>query len=83
MSVRHAVLKPGGVLLLQGSTPRQLEYRTGGPPILSHLYAAVPLRRELTCLDIVSLMECEDDLSDGPGHSGRSALVGLVGRRPR
>ena len=82
---RHmtAVLKPGGVLLLQGYTPRQLEYRTGGPPILSHLYTAAQLRRELTGLDIVSLTEYEDDLSEGPGHSGRSALVGLVGRRPR
>jgi hypothetical protein len=25
-------LKPGGLLLLQGYTPRKLEYGTGGPP---------------------------------------------------
>ena len=30
-------LKPGGLLVVQGYTPRQLEYKTGGPPILSHL----------------------------------------------
>ena len=30
-------LKPGGSLLLLGYTPKQLEYRTGGPLVLSHL----------------------------------------------
>jgi Cyclopropane fatty acid synthase and related methyltransferases len=29
-----AALKPGGLLLLQGYTPRQLEFKTGGPPPL-------------------------------------------------
>ena len=76
-----AVLKPGGVLLLHGYTPRQLEYRTGGPPILSHLYTAAQLRRELKGLRIESLTEYEDVLDEGPGHSGRSALVGVVARR--
>ena len=33
-----ASLRPGGTLVLQGYTPRQLEYRTGGPPLVSHLY---------------------------------------------
>ena len=30
-------LKPGGTLLLQGYTPRQLEHKTGGPTVLSPL----------------------------------------------
>ena len=37
-------LKPGGILVLQGYTPRQLEYRTGGPGIESHLYTPQLLR---------------------------------------
>ena len=39
-----ATLKPGGLLLLQGYTPRQLEYRTGGPPRADHLYTPELLR---------------------------------------
>ena len=34
-------LKPGGVLVLQGYTPKQLDYRTGGPPILSCVFQPI------------------------------------------
>lgn len=74
-------LVPGGVLVLQGYTPQQLEYRTGGPPFVSHLYTADLLREDFAALDIVELEEYEDVLAEGTGHSGRSALVGLVARK--
>lgn len=77
-----ASLKPGGVLLLHGYTPKQLDYRTGGPPLLSHLYTAAMLREAFGALEILSLDEFEADVQEGAGHSGRSALVGLVARRP-
>lgn len=74
-------LKPGGVLILQGYTPRQLEYRTGGPPILSHLYTREMLASAFAALSIVELREYEEEVREGQGHSGLSALVGLVARR--
>jgi len=76
-----ASLKPGGLLILQGYTPRQLDYRTGGPPILSHLYTADLLRTAFAGLTIITLSEYEADVQEGTGHSGRSALIGLVARR--
>lgn len=74
-------LKPGGRLVLQGYTPKQLDYRTGGPPLASHLYTPTLLREAFNGLDIEHLREYEADLSEGSGHSGRSALIGLVARR--
>lgn len=74
-------LKPGGTLLLQGYTPQQLEYRTGGPPLLSHLYAEAMLREAFAALEIVELREYEAEVAEGSGHRGRSALIGLVARR--
>ena len=74
-------LKPGGTLLLQGYTPKQLEYRTGGPPLVSHLYTPELLREAFVALDIVELCEYEAEVHEGSGHSGRSALIGLVARR--
>lgn len=74
-------LKPGGVLVLQGYTPKQLEYRTGGPPLLSHLYTEAMLREAFAGLEIVTLAEYEAEVAEGSGHHGRSALVGLVARR--
>jgi SAM-dependent methyltransferase len=74
-------LKPGGTLVLQGYTPRQLEYRTGGPPLASHLYTEALLREAFVGLDLVELREYEAELAEGRGHHGRSALIGLVARR--
>ena len=75
-------LKPGGVLVLQGYTPKQLEYKTGGPPFLSHLYTPPILREAFSALQWLTLREYEAEIAEGVGHSGRSALIGLVARRP-
>ncbi len=73
-------LKPGGSLILQGYTPRQLEFRTGGPPQVSHLYTEAMLRSAFGDMDILSLREYDAEVSEGSGHKGRSALIGMVAR---
>jgi hypothetical protein len=75
-------LKPGGKVVLQGYTPRQLEYRTGGPPFASHMYTPQLLREGFSELDILELKEYDADLAEGAGHKGRSALIGMVARKP-
>ena len=75
-------LKPGGTLVLQGYTPKQLDYRTGGPPIASHMYTQQLLREAFAGMEIVALREYEAELAEGTGHKGHSALVGLVARKP-
>lgn len=75
-------LRPGGVLVLQGYTPQQLQYRTGGPPRVEHLYTEALLREQFRGLRIEELVSYEADLAEGTQHCGRSALIGLVARRP-
>lgn len=75
-------LKPGGHLLLIGYGPKQLEYGTGGPKELSHLYTADLLRQAFADFDALELDEFEADLQEGERHAGRSALVGMVARKP-
>ena len=75
-------LKPGGTLVLQGYTPKQLEYRTGGPGQVDHLYTEDLLREAFAALEIVTLSAYETEVDEGPGHRGRSALIGLVARKP-
>jgi 2-polyprenyl-3-methyl-5-hydroxy-6-metoxy-1,4-benzoquinol methylase len=76
-------LKPGGLLILQGYTPKQIEYRTGGPPHAENMYTAGLLRGSFGALDILHLAEHEDVVSEGRGHNGMSALIDLVARRPQ
>jgi SAM-dependent methyltransferase len=75
-------LKPGGVLILQGYTPKQLDYKTGGPGQLSHLYTAELMQEAFKDLQINELVEYEAELNEGTRHTGRSALLGLVAIKP-
>jgi len=75
-------LKPGGLLVLQGYTPKQIEYKTGGPPRADHMYTAELLRSAFAHMEILHLREHEEVLAEGIKHVGRSALIDLVARRP-
>jgi len=75
-------LKPGGWLLLQGYTPRQLEYRTGGPPVRELLVTLDELRRDLDGLSLDIAREVERDVREGGLHVGRGAVVQVLARKP-
>ncbi|MDY0054677.1 MAG: class I SAM-dependent methyltransferase [Methyloversatilis sp.] len=75
-------LRPGGRIVLQGYTPKQLDYRTGGPSAVENLYTVALLREAFGDFDIERLDEYEDVLDEGLAHRGQSALVGMVARKP-
>ena len=75
------MLKPGGLLLLQGYTPRQLEYGTGGPSQADNLYTEPMLRSAFSDMEIMQLREHDDFISEGAGHHGMSALIDLTARK--
>jgi cyclopropane fatty-acyl-phospholipid synthase-like methyltransferase len=74
-------LKAGGVLVMQGYTPRQLEYGTGGPPHAENMYTEDLLRAAFGDWEILHLHEHDDVIDEGVGHSGMSALIDLVARK--
>jgi len=74
-------LKPGGFLVLQGYTPRQLEYKTGGPGLLEHLYTEDMLHAAFAGLRIVDMRSYDAALNEGSRHHGMSALIGMVGQK--
>ncbi|MDP3439016.1 MAG: class I SAM-dependent methyltransferase [Azonexus sp.] len=82
LSGMKQAVKPGGLLLLQGYTPQQLAYRTGGPSAVENLYTEAMLRELFADWEIVLLREHEDTIAEGAAHAGRSALIDLVARKP-
>ena len=76
------VLKPGGLVILEGYRPEQLRYKTGGPSRLENLYTADLLRAAFADLEILHLAEHDSVISEGSGHGGPSALIDLVARKP-
>jgi len=75
-------LRRGGLLILQGYTPRQIEYRTGGPPHAENMYTPELLRSAFASLEILELKEYEKIMAEGTQHCGRSAVIDLVARKP-
>ena len=75
-------LKPGGVLVIQGYGKNQLTYKTGGPDKLEHLYDEDLLRQAFAGFDVQVCETYETSITEGAGHSGMSALVGFVARKP-
>ena len=75
-------LKRGGLLIVQGYTPKQLQYGTGGPKQIEHLYTRAMLQGEFGDLSDVTIVEEERELHEGAGHSGMSAVIGLTARKP-
>ena len=75
-------VRPGGLLFLQGYTPKQLEYGTGGPSAVENLYTEALLRDVFCDWEIVLLREHDDLIEEGKAHSGRSALIDLDARKP-
>ena len=80
--VMKRLTRPGGHILLLGYTPKQLEYGTGGPSAIENLYTEDMLRAAFANWDIEELVEYEDTIAEGTGHLGRSALIGMVARKP-
>lgn len=79
-NLRGAV-KKGGLLLIQGYRPEQLQYGTGGPPHAEHMYTAAMLREVFADMTILHLAEHDEVILEGSGHAGMSALVDMVARK--
>ena len=75
-------LRPGGTMMLHGYTVEQLGYGTGGPPVAENLYTLQMLEDAFADMEILHLRAYERDVDEGEGHSGRSALVDLIARKP-
>jgi ubiquinone/menaquinone biosynthesis C-methylase UbiE len=75
-------LKPGGLLILEGYTPKQLHYKTGGPPKVEHLYTRAMLEQAFGDFRDVDIVEEEREMNEGAGHAGMSAVIHLTGRKP-
>jgi SAM-dependent methyltransferase len=74
-------LTPGGILLLHGYRPKQLEYGTGGPPSAENMYETELLQQAFGDMEILRLEAYDREVDEGRGHSGMSALIDLVARK--
>jgi len=77
----QTALKPGGILMLHGYTPKQLAFGTGGPPDAENVYTVPMLKSAFRNMKVLRLEAYEREVDEGRGHSGRSALIDLIARK--
>lgn len=75
-------LRPGGMLLLHGYAPRQVEYGTGGPPFVANMYTLDLLHGAFPGWEILHEADYDAEVQEGRGHSGQSALIDFVAVKP-
>jgi len=80
--VVHALV-PGGILLLEAYTPRQIEIGgIGGPKQPELCMSLKNLRDELAGLNWLHAEELERDMDEGNYHKGPGAVVQLIAMKP-
>lgn len=77
-----AATKPGGLVMLHGYTPKQIEYGTGGPPNPENMYTEEILRAAFVGWEVLVCRAHEREISEGRGHAGMSALIDFIARKP-
>ena len=75
-------LRPGGLLLLEGYSDRQLERDTGGPKDIAMLLTVDKVRDAFPGLEPLLLHEVEREVREGSGHTGMASVVQFIGRKP-
>ncbi len=77
-----SVLRPGGLLIIEGYGPRQIVYRTGGPGVLENLYTPTMLPLAFPGWSVLASRDTDKEINEGSGHAGRSHLISAVLRKP-
>lgn len=74
-------LKASGMFILEAYTPKQLEFKTGGPDNINLLMTEIALREELFGLNFSILKETTRVIHEGLGHNGMSAVVQVLANK--
>ena len=74
--------RPGGLILIHGYTPKQLEFGTGGPPHAANMYTNASFGSVFKDCEILVCEEYEAEQRSGSAHVGMSALIDFVARKP-
>lgn len=74
-------LKPGGLMIIQGYRPKQLDYGTGGPKRLENLYTRPMLEEAFSDFKDIKIVEEDLEMREGNAHGGMSAVINFTAQK--
>lgn len=72
-------LKPGGAILLEGFSKKQIENESGGPKNVDMLFSKEELESDFKDLAELKITETEYNLNEGPFHQGNASVIRAIG----
>ena len=74
-------LKPGGILILEGFSKKQIQFNSGGPRNIDMLFSADELKSDFSEFTQMDIDELEIELQEGPLHIGEAAVIRAIGKK--
>ena len=74
-------LKPGGILIFEAFSKKQINNNTGGPKDISLLYDLEELFTDFRDLRIEESQGLEIELTEGKYHKGKSDIIRLIAKK--
>lgn len=74
-------LRPGGFIILEAYTPRQLENNSGGPKNIDMLMTKEALLSEFEGMRFIEIVEKDRMINEGTGHIGMSAVIQVLAQK--
>lgn len=74
-------LKPGGILLLEGFSKKQIKNTTGGPKNLDMLFSIEELKKDFSALSDINIWEEDIFIDEGEHHQGKASVIRIIGTK--
>jgi 2-polyprenyl-3-methyl-5-hydroxy-6-metoxy-1,4-benzoquinol methylase len=71
-------LKPGGVLIIEAFSKKQINNTSGGPKDLASLNSINELSEDFKDLNILESIEMQVNLNEGPYHQGKADVIRMI-----
>ncbi len=76
-----AILKPGGIIVFEAFSEKQLGLKSGGPKDIAMLYSKAEIETDFNNYEILHLEEELIILDEGQYHQGKGYVIRFVGRK--
>ncbi|NOX86783.1 MAG: class I SAM-dependent methyltransferase [Chlorobi bacterium] len=74
-------LKPGGMVILEGFSKKQLRNNSGGPKDIDLLFSKEELKDDFLSLSEINMRETEITLNEGEFHKGNASVIRMTGKK--
>jgi SAM-dependent methyltransferase len=75
------LLKPGGTIILEGFSKKQIKKDSGGPGDINMLFSRAELENDFSSLSSFLITETEYVLNEGKYHQGLASVIRLTGKK--